>query len=188
MVAPCRAQTGHPAWRSGARQRPISYPLVAAFGQRMLFTDRIGRTRQNDGELLVAWSGGRPVGNVYLWYETLEEPELRAAFPATPLLNHLEVAPRHQGRGIGTMLIRACEDAARGRAYTRLLVAVAVDNTAAKKSTPSSAGTSGRLARSCRDGPNRTAPAESGAPRSPSTSWSERCEPDVNKRGGLAGG
>jgi GNAT superfamily N-acetyltransferase len=108
-------------------------PLVDAFGQRMLFTDRIGRTRQNAGELLVAWSGERPVGDVYLWCEALEEPELRAAFPGTPLLNHLEVAADRRGRGIGTMLIRACEEAARRRAYTRLLLGVTLDNPDAKK-------------------------------------------------------
>src|SRR3954462_3459898 len=87
--------------------------LVGAFGQRTLFADRIGRTRQNAGELLVAWNDGRPVGDVYLWCEVLEEPELRAAFPGVPLLNHLEVAEGWQGLGIGTLLVRACEAAAR---------------------------------------------------------------------------
>jgi GNAT superfamily N-acetyltransferase len=107
--------------------------LVGAFGQRVLFADRIGRTRQNVGELLVAWSGGRPVGNVYLWCEVLEEPELRAAFPGVPLLNHLEVASDWQGLGVGTLLVRACEAAARARGYARLLLGVGVTNRHARR-------------------------------------------------------
>jgi predicted N-acetyltransferase YhbS len=106
--------------------------LVAAFGQRMLFTDRIGRTRQRAGELLVAWAGDVPVGNVYLWCEALEEPELRAYFPGVPLLNHLEVAADRRGRGVGTALVRAVERAAARRGYRRLLLGVAPENAAAK--------------------------------------------------------
>lgn len=106
--------------------------LVAAFGQRMLFTDRIGRTRQRAGELLVAWVGAEPVGDVYLWCEPLEEPELRAHFPGVPLLNHLEVAAAWRGRGVGTALVRAVERAAARRGHRRLLLGVAPDNAHAK--------------------------------------------------------
>jgi GNAT superfamily N-acetyltransferase len=102
--------------------------LVAAFGQRMLFTDRIGRTRQGAGELLVGWVDGVPVGNVYLWCEAVEEPELRAAYPGVPLMNHLQVADGRRARGIGTALVRACEDAARRRGHDVLLLGVGVDN------------------------------------------------------------
>lgn len=107
--------------------------LVEAFGQRMLFTDRIGRTRQNAGELLVAWIGDTPVGNVYLWCEPLEEPELRQRFPGVPLLNHLEVAVEWQRRGVGTALVRACEAAARRRRHDLLLLGVALDNADARR-------------------------------------------------------
>ena len=107
--------------------------LVAAFGQRMLFTDRIGRTRQHAGELLVAWVAGEPVGDVYLWCEPLEEPELRAAFPGVPLLNHLEVAAGWRDRGVGTALIRAVESAAVRRGHRRLLLGVTPENARAKR-------------------------------------------------------
>jgi len=106
--------------------------LVAAFGQRMLFTDRIGRTRQQAGELLIAWVGDVPVGDVYLWCEALEEPELRAHFPGVPLLNHLEVAGDWRGRGVGTALVRAVEQAAARRGHQRLLLGVAPENARAK--------------------------------------------------------
>jgi predicted N-acetyltransferase YhbS len=107
--------------------------LVRAFGQRQLFADRIGRTRQRAGELLVAWAGSEPIGNVYLWCEALEEPELRAAFPGVPLLNHLEVKPARQRRGVGSALVRAGEDAARRRGHDVLLLGVAVDNEDARR-------------------------------------------------------
>jgi GNAT superfamily N-acetyltransferase len=107
--------------------------LVAALGQPAYFADRLGRARHNGGELLIAWVDGTPVGDVYLWCETLEEPELRAAYPAAPLLNHLEVSPAWQGRGIGAALVQACEEAARRRGYDILLLGVGVDNHEAKR-------------------------------------------------------
>lgn len=107
--------------------------LVAALGQETYFADRIGRARHNLGELLVAWAGGVPVGDVYLWCETHEEPELREAYPGVPLLNHLEVVPEWRRRGIGTALVRAAEDAARRRGHDRLVLGVGVDNPDAKR-------------------------------------------------------
>ena len=56
-------------------------PLVSAMGQSDFFTDRIGRTRQGVGELLVAWLDGEVVGDVYLYCEVHEETELRREFP-----------------------------------------------------------------------------------------------------------
>jgi GNAT superfamily N-acetyltransferase len=107
--------------------------LVAALGQPEYFADRLGRARHNLGELLVAWAGDTPIGDVYLWREPLEEPELRAAYPGVPLLNHLEVVPAWQGRGIGTALVRACEEAARDDGADILLLAVGVDNPDARR-------------------------------------------------------
>lgn len=107
--------------------------LVGALGQREFFVDRIGRTRQRAGVLLVAWCGYEPVGDVYLWCEPLEEPELRATFPGVPLLNHLEVAAPWQRRGIGTALVHACEQAALARGHDVLLLGVGLDNPDAKR-------------------------------------------------------
>jgi GNAT superfamily N-acetyltransferase len=107
--------------------------LVAAMGQPDFFTDRIGRTRQGVGELLVAWLDGNIVGDVYLYREVHEEPELRREFPGVPLLNHLEVTPAWQGRGIGTALIHACEAAARAHGHDVLILGVGLDNPDAKR-------------------------------------------------------
>jgi GNAT superfamily N-acetyltransferase len=107
--------------------------LVSAMGQREFFTDRIGRTRQRAGALLVAWLDGAVVGDVYLHCEVPEEPELRRTFPGVPVLNHLEVTPRLQRRGIGTALIRACEAAACERGDDVLLLGVGLDNPDARR-------------------------------------------------------
>jgi predicted N-acetyltransferase YhbS len=107
--------------------------LVAALGQEMYFADRIGRARHDLGVLLVAWRRGEPVGDVYLWCEPHEEPELREAYPGVPLLNHLAVAPPHHGAGIGTALVRAAHDAARRRGHDRIVLGVGVDNLDAKR-------------------------------------------------------
>ena len=106
--------------------------LVAALGQRDFFADRIGRARHKLGELLVAWIDGKPVGDVYLWCEQFEEPELVEAFPNAPLLNHLEVAPEFQGQGIGTALIHAADDLARARGYDIVVLGVGLDNPRAR--------------------------------------------------------
>jgi GNAT superfamily N-acetyltransferase len=107
--------------------------LVKHLGDEMYFTDRLGRMRHNLGVLLVAWIGAEPVGDVYLWCETHEEPELREAYPGVPLLNHLEVAPAYQNRGIGTALVHAVEDVARKRGHDRVVLGVGVDNPDAKR-------------------------------------------------------
>jgi GNAT superfamily N-acetyltransferase len=107
--------------------------LVTAMGQPDFFTDRIGRTRQGAGELLVAWLDREVVGDVYLYREGHEEPELRREFPGVPLLNHLEVTPALHRRGIGTALVHACEAAARERGHDVLILGVGLDNPDAKR-------------------------------------------------------
>ncbi|HEY1485028.1 MAG TPA: GNAT family N-acetyltransferase [Micromonosporaceae bacterium] len=109
------------------------YPaLVDAFGQPDYFADRLGRSRHKLGDVLVAYVDDVPVGDVYLWCEPFEEPELRAMYPDAPMLNHLEVWPPWQGRGIGTQLVHAAEDAARERGYDILVLLVGLDNPRAK--------------------------------------------------------
>ena len=107
--------------------------LVSAMGQREFFIDRIGRTRQRAGVLLVAWLDGAVVGDVYLYCEVQEEPELRRVYPGVPVLNHLEVTPWLRRRGIGTALIRAGETAARERGHDVLTLGVGLDNPDARR-------------------------------------------------------
>lgn len=76
--------------------------------------------RQRDGEsvLLVAWLGQDPVGTGELVLGT------------EPVLRSLHVAQEHRGRGIGSALVRAAEQRARGM---RLSLWVGVDNPRARR-------------------------------------------------------
>ncbi|SDR28942.1 Predicted N-acetyltransferase YhbS [Thermostaphylospora chromogena] len=107
--------------------------LVRSFGQVGFFSDRLRRQRQGRGMLLIALRGAIPVGNVYVWWEPAEEPELRERLPGVPLLTHLEVHPHHRNRGIGTALIREAEDVLRRRGHRRVALGVDVRNVDAQR-------------------------------------------------------
>jgi GNAT superfamily N-acetyltransferase len=107
--------------------------LVAALGQRPFFADCLARQGSGRGVLLVAWVGGRPVGDVFLTWEPADEPEVRRWLPGVPRLVHLEVLGPLQRRGIGTTLIRAGEDAARRLGHQRLALGVEVCNHDARR-------------------------------------------------------
>ncbi|MFI6813088.1 GNAT family N-acetyltransferase [Nonomuraea sp. NPDC050328] len=89
--------------------------LVDALGQEHYFATQLARQRDGHGVLLVALDRFTPVGDVYVWLAEAEEPELRDGLAGVPLLVHLEVAPRHRGRGIGTRLVLAAEEVVRRR-------------------------------------------------------------------------
>src|SRR6266545_4588571 len=99
--------------------------LVATLGQVRYFTDRLDRQEAGRGMLLVAFMGGRPVGDVYLW---LEEAEVRRHLPGVPLLGHLEVLPKLQGRGIGTAIMMEAEGELRRRGHRLVALGVDTDN------------------------------------------------------------
>jgi GNAT superfamily N-acetyltransferase len=98
--------------------------LVAHLGQRDYFADRLARQAKNLGVLLTAWRGTRPIGDVYLWLEPAEEPEIRDRLPGIPLLTHLEVHRDHRDHGLGTALISAAERELAGRGHDRVALAV----------------------------------------------------------------
>jgi GNAT superfamily N-acetyltransferase len=107
--------------------------LVAALGQRHFFTDHLARQQDGRGVLLVAWLGGRPVGDVFLAWEPADVPQVRRQLPGVPQLIHLEVLGPLQRRGIGTALIRAAEDSARQLGHKQITLAVGVDNPDARR-------------------------------------------------------
>lgn len=104
--------------------------LVAHLGQRAYFTDRLARQADDLGVLLTAWQDDRPVGDVYLWLEPAEEPEIRDRLPGIPLLTHLEVHRDHRHLGLGTALIGAAEQELAGRGHDRVALAVEQNNDA----------------------------------------------------------
>src|SRR5690606_15637741 len=98
--------------------------LVNALGQEPYFRAQLARQRDKHGELLVAWHGETPIGDVYLWLEEAEEPEVRERLPGVPLLTHLEVAREHRNRRIGTRLMLAAERRLRELGHDRVALGV----------------------------------------------------------------
>jgi GNAT superfamily N-acetyltransferase len=107
---------------------PDLAPLMAVLGQGRFFADRLARQDAGRGVLLVALVDGRPVGDVYLWLEPAEEPDVRRYLPGVPLLGHLEVLPALRGQGIGTEIMRVAEDLLRRLGHGRVALGVDMDN------------------------------------------------------------
>ncbi|MFI1816856.1 GNAT family N-acetyltransferase [Lentzea sp. NPDC020367] len=111
------------------RARPEDLPLlVRRLEQRRYFADRLDRQRDGRGVLLTAWQGEVVVGDVYLWLEEAEEPEIQTHLPGTPLVTHLEVHPGLWRKGIGTELIRASERLLALKGYRHVALAVVLGN------------------------------------------------------------
>jgi len=110
-----------------ARYRDMK-PLYRAMGSAEFFAERYTRQEKGDGVLFIAWLGGQPVGDVYLWLEAADEEIIRKHLPAVPLLTHLEVLPEFRKQGIGTNLIAAVEKYLTDKGYDRIALAVRVDN------------------------------------------------------------
>jgi ribosomal protein S18 acetylase RimI-like enzyme len=107
--------------------------LIATLGQETFFRDRLARQTRRVGELFVAWDGSTPVGDVYLWREQADEAPVREHLGWTPTINHLEVMPASQNRGVGTALVRAVERHAMELGYEQICLGVGVDNPAARR-------------------------------------------------------
>lgn len=102
--------------------------LTGELGQRRTFDDRMARQSRRLGMLLVAWLRARPIGVIYLWLETAEEPEIRTHLPGTPILNHFEIHPDHRGAGAGTTLITEAERRLRKLGFRQVALAVEITN------------------------------------------------------------
>lgn len=114
--------------------QPEDLPSLARrMGQGQYFADRLDRQRKGRGILLTAWQAGMVIGDVYLWLEPAEEPEIRTHLPDTPLVTHLEIHPDHQRLGVGTSLLRASEWLLARRGYGEVALAVEVGNKGAER-------------------------------------------------------
>jgi GNAT superfamily N-acetyltransferase len=107
--------------------------LIRRLGQGRFFADRLARQRDERGVLLTAWHGGTVIGDVYLWLEPAEEPEIRTFLPGVPLVTHLEIHRDHRCLGAGTRLIRAAEQWLTRLGHAEVALAVEVNNRAAAR-------------------------------------------------------
>lgn len=89
-------------------------------------------TRQSSGELLylIAWEGERAVGQVMLIWRPMNDP--LAAQLGCPYVVDLLTHPDFRSRGVGTALLRACEEAALGHGAYHIGLGVAVTNERAR--------------------------------------------------------
>jgi GNAT superfamily N-acetyltransferase len=107
--------------------------VPAELGDQEFFADRLARQADGRGVLLLALSGGLPVGTAYLWRERADEPEVRAHLPEVPLLNHVEVLAGHRNRLVGTRLVGEAESILAGLGHEQVALAVNVDNANAER-------------------------------------------------------
>lgn len=107
--------------------------LVKELDQEPYFADRLARQHDGHGVLLALWRGDHAIGDVYLWLEPAEEPEIREHLPGVPLLTHLEIRADHRHQGLGTALIRAAEHELTVRGHRHVALAVEVTNSGAAK-------------------------------------------------------
>ena len=81
-----------------------------------------------EGGYLVAWDSDEPVGSGVLRWAGSVGDNARAAAGGAPALIHLHVRDTRRGRGVGTLLVRAAEEAVDRRGGTVLALGVGVDN------------------------------------------------------------
>jgi GNAT superfamily N-acetyltransferase len=94
------------------------------------FVDRLERQKSDRGTLLVAWRDERIVGDIYLWTEEADEPEITRFLPGVPLLQRARVLPALRRQGIGTAMVQAAEELLWAE-HDRVALAVSPDNTGA---------------------------------------------------------
>jgi GNAT superfamily N-acetyltransferase len=110
-------------------------PAVAEAMQRhpVLVGDRL--TRQDAGETvyLVAWEGGRPVGQALLHWRRPNPERVAATLQGLPYLEDVYVPHDQRKRGAGTSLLQAAAETVRRKGGNRLTLAVNVDNSGARR-------------------------------------------------------
>ncbi|PAZ17266.1 GNAT family N-acetyltransferase [Streptomyces sp. SA15] len=90
---------------------------------------RFARQERGESTYLVAWLDGRPVGHAEMRWIGCDAPDVRAARPGCPEISAVGVWPEElRSRGIGTALIRSCEELAPERGFTVVGIGVAKDN------------------------------------------------------------
>jgi len=109
----------------------LSRTLVS--GDPKKHSRRMEMQDRGDVTYLIAWEGTKPVGHVMIRWKGTEEKAPRRALPGCPHMEDLAVIETRRGRGIGSTLVAAAENAAREKGMDMIGLAVALDNPDAER-------------------------------------------------------
>lgn len=99
-------------------------PSLASF-----HVNRFERQTAGVGTYLLAWRRRSLVGHAEILWDGCRDAAVNVAHPHCPEINALDVFPESvRSQGIGSALIRACEDLARERGRSRIGLGVADSN------------------------------------------------------------
>jgi GNAT superfamily N-acetyltransferase len=100
-----------------ARWRANAFSVLEASFEQELTSLELFASDQSHGVALVAKADGEPIGTCLL-----VESEIEPNHDVSPWLAGLFVVPEHRRKGAGALLVRAIEDQARERGFSRLYV------------------------------------------------------------------
>lgn len=106
---------GTPELAICARWRANTFSVLQASFEQELRSMELFVSAQERGVALVAKAGGEPIGTCLL-----VESEIEPNHDVSPWLAGLFVVPEHRSKGAGATLVRAIEDQARQRGFSRL--------------------------------------------------------------------
>ena len=98
-----------------ARWRANTFSVLEASFEQELRSLELFASDQSHGVALVAKADGEPIGTCLL-----VESEIEPNHDVSPWLAGLFVLPEHRRKGAGALLVRAIEDQARHRGFSRL--------------------------------------------------------------------
>jgi GNAT superfamily N-acetyltransferase len=108
-------EPGTPELAICARWRASAFSVLQASFEQELRSMELFASDQSHGAALVAKADGEPVGTCLL-----VESEVEPNHDVSPWLAGLFVVPAHRRKGAGAALVRAIEDQARQRGFSRV--------------------------------------------------------------------
>jgi len=95
--------------------------------------DRFLRQQAGEARYLFAWVEAEPVGHLFLRYGGARSELLAAWVHSCPHIEDLLVKPVWRGRGVGSALLEAAEQAAVKRGFARIGLSVSTSNEGARR-------------------------------------------------------
>jgi GNAT superfamily N-acetyltransferase len=95
--------------------------------------DDLAAQERGEVTVLVAWIGGRPIGQGLIRWEGPRDATVASALPGCPEIFRLSVEVAHQSRGAGTALLDAMEALARARGLPAVGLGVGLENPRARR-------------------------------------------------------